>query len=175
MDTALQNAAVAGFCFCLLWAAMSDARGFVIPNRAVIGIVALFPVHLLARFLAGGAFAPPLSDGLFAFALAGIVLLAGFGLFTLQLMGGGDAKLAAAVALWAGPDHLFLFLVAASMAGGLIAAGMLIWHAAFTTTEEQSSKGTFAVRLQRGLKDPVPFGIAIAAGGLLVAAKLIAG
>lgn len=173
MDTALQNAAVAGFCFCLLWAAASDARGYVIPNRAVIGIVALFPVHLFARVLAQAPFAHPLSDGLWAFALAGIVLLGGFGLFMLRLIGGGDAKLAAAVTLWAGPDNLFLFLIAAGLAGGLLAAAVLLWRAVVPSLAGETPSVALGVRLHRGLKDPVPFGVAIALSGFLIAFKLI--
>lgn len=172
MDTALQNAAIAGFAFCLLWAAASDARGFVIPNRAVIAIAALFPVHLATRVLATGAVVPTLSDGLLALALAAIVLIAGFGLFAAQLVGGGDAKLAAAVALWAGSDNIVAFLILASLAGGMLAASVLLWRAAFPHLEGEPSHEAIGVRLKRGLKTPVPFGVAIAAAGLFIAARV---
>jgi len=172
MDTALQNAAIAGFAFCLLWAAASDARGFVIPNRAVIAIAALFPVHLLTRVLAAGAVMPTLSDGLLALALAGVVLIAGFGLFAVQLVGGGDAKLAAAVALWAGADNIVAFLILAALAGGVLAAGVLVWRAAFPRAEGEPSHEDFGTRLKRGLKAPVPFGVAIAAAGLFIVVRV---
>ncbi|MGE5536977.1 MAG: prepilin peptidase [Gemmatimonas sp.] len=173
MDAALHNAALAGFAFCLLWAAASDARGFIIPNRAVVAIAALFPVHLLSRIIATGAVVPTASDGLLALALAGLVLIAGFALFALQLIGGGDAKLAAAVALWAGIDHILAFLIIASVAGGVLASGVLIWRAAFPQLEGAAGQG-FAVRLRRGLKAPVPFGVAIAVAGLYIVMRLAA-
>lgn len=172
MDTALQNAAIAGFAFCLLWAAASDARGFVIPNRAVVAIAALFPVHLLTRMLATGAVLPTLSDGLLALALAGIVLIAGFGLFAIQLVGGGDAKLAAAVALWAGSDNIVAFLILAALAGGVLASGVLLWRAVFPAAEGEPTHEDMATRLKRGLKTPVPFGVAIAAAGLYIAIRV---
>lgn len=172
MDTALQNAAIAGFAFCLLWAAASDARGFLIPNRAVAAIAVLFPVHLLARMIASGAVTPVLTDGVVALALASIVLIAGFGLFAIQLIGGGDAKLAAAAALWAGSDNILPFLIIASLAGGALASTVLLWRAAFPHLEGEPSYESIGVRLKRGLKTPVPFGVAIAAAGLFIAARI---
>ena len=172
MDTVLQNAAIAGFAFCLLWAAASDARGFLIPNRAVVAIGALFPVHLLARMIASGAVTPVLTDAAVALALAGIVLIAGFGLFALQLVGGGDAKLAAAAALWAGFDNILSFLIIASLAGGLLASAVLLWRAAFPHLEGEPSHESIGTRLKKGLKTPVPFGVAIAAAGLFIAARI---
>lgn len=172
MDNALQNAAIAGFAFCLMWAAACDARGYLIPNRAVVAIAALFPIHLIARMIAGGAVVPVLTDGAFAAALAGIVLLAGFGLFAIQLVGGGDAKLAAAAALWAGSDNIATFLIIASLAGGLLAIVVLLWRTAFPHLEGEPTHEDIGTRLKRGLKTPVPFGVAIAAAGLFIAARI---
>jgi prepilin peptidase CpaA len=172
MDTALQNAALAGFAFCLMWAAASDARGYVIPNRAVIAIAALFPVHLITRALATSALVPTVTDGLFALALAAVVLVAGFALFAVQLIGGGDAKLAAAVALWAGADNILAFLILAALAGGILAAAVLMWRAAFPQLEGEPSHEGIITRLRRGLKTPVPFGVAIAAAGLFIAMRV---
>jgi prepilin peptidase CpaA len=171
MDTALQNAAIAGFAFCLVWAAASDARGYIIPNRAVIAIAALFAVHLITRALTTGAIVPTLTDGVLALALASIVLIAGFGLFAVQLVGGGDAKLAAAVALWAGSQNILAFLILSSLAGGMLAIGVLLWRAAFPRGEVELSQSV-GTRLKRGLKTPVPFGVAIAAAGLYIAMRV---
>jgi prepilin peptidase CpaA len=155
-----------------LWAAVSDARGFVIPNRTVAAIAVLFPVHLLARMIASGSVAPVLTDGVIAFALAAVVLLAGFGLFALQLVGGGDAKLAAAAALWAGSENILPFLIIASLAGGLLASAVLLWRTAFPHLEGEPSHESIGARLRKGLKTPVPFGVAIAAAGLFIAARI---
>jgi prepilin peptidase CpaA len=172
MDNALQNAAIAGFTFCLVWAAISDMRGMTIPNRAVVAIAALFPVHLIARVMAGDLMVPVLTDGALALALATIVLLAGFGLFAIQLVGGGDAKLAAAAALWAGSDYIAAFLIIVSLAGGLLAAGFLFWRATLPLLKGERRSDDFAMRLKRGLKSPIPFGVAIAVAGLFIAARV---
>jgi prepilin peptidase CpaA len=173
MDNALQNAAVAGFAFCLLWAAASDARGFVIPNRAVVAIAALFPIHLIARMIIGGAMLPVLTDGALAVALASLVLIAGFGLFAIQLVGGGDAKLAAAAALWAGSDNIVVFLIIASLAGGLLAAGVLVWRTLLPQRGSASSGDDIGARLKSSLKTPIPFGVAIAIAGLFIAVRVV--
>jgi prepilin peptidase CpaA len=174
MDAAFQNAALAGFAFCLLWAAASDARGYLIPNRAVIAIAALFPVHLITRLIAAGAFLPTLGDGAMALGLAVLVLVVGFALFSLHLVGGGDAKLAAAVALWAGSDHILAFLIIASISAGLLASAVLIWRSAFSQCEGATVLQGFSLRLRQGLKAPVPFGVAIAIAGLYIVMRLAA-
>ena len=48
------------------------------------------------------------------------VLVVAFGFFTRGWIGGGDAKLAAATALWLGFDHLLAYLVYASLFGGAL-------------------------------------------------------
>ena len=49
-----------------------------------------------------------------------VVLVVAFGFFTHGWIGGGDAKLAAATALWLGFDHLLPYLVYASLFGGAL-------------------------------------------------------
>ena len=66
-----------------------------------------------------------------ALAVAAAVFVFGFVLFARQLIGGGDVKLIAAVSLWAGPEHLALFALVTSLAGGVLALGSLWyrrWH-----------------------------------------------
>jgi prepilin peptidase CpaA len=66
------------------------------------------------------------------------------------MLGGGDVKLLAASALWTGSAALLPFLTATALAGGLLAAVFLV----------------FARR--GGRRVALPYGVAIAAGGLLV-------
>ncbi|HTI87635.1 MAG TPA: prepilin peptidase [Alphaproteobacteria bacterium] len=174
MDAAFQNAALAGFAFCLLWAAARDARGYVIPNRAIVATIALFPIYLLTRAIATGSMISAVGDGAVGLSLAALVLIAGLAMFSLHLIGGGDAKLASAVALWAGADNVVAFLIIASISGGVLAAAVLIWRAAFPQLESAPSLQTFGVRLRQGLKAPVPFGVAIAIGGLYIVTRLAA-
>jgi prepilin peptidase CpaA len=67
-------------------------------------------------------------------------------------MGGGDVKLAAALALWFSPQSIIKFLVLTSLAGGVLTLGVLAWH-----------------RLkQREGRPEIPYGVAIAFGGLAI-------
>ena len=66
------------------------------------------------------------------------------------MLGGGDVKLLAAAALWTGSAALLPFLMATALAGGLLAALFL----AFARRE--------------GKPVALPYGVAIAAGGILI-------
>jgi len=83
------------------------------------------------------------------------------------VLGGGDAKLIPAVALWAGPGTLAAFLFVTAVTGGLIALAMIavrrLRPASGGTGESQAG----ATALQGG----VPYGFAIAVGGLIVATE----
>jgi len=80
-----------------------------------------------------------------------IVLLAGFVLFSAGVIGGGDAKMAAAVAVWIGFSYdLLRFFLVMSLAGGVLALAALAI---------QGLRGT-------PLRRPLPYGVAIAAAAL---------
>jgi prepilin peptidase CpaA len=80
-----------------------------------------------------------------------VVLGLGFVLFATGVIGGGDAKLGAAVALWIGFSfELLRFFLIMSVAGGILAVIALIWQA----------------RTRRPLTSALPYGVAIGAAGL---------
>ena len=54
-----------------------------------------------------------------------IVLVVTFVMFSFGWIGGGDAKLAAATALWLGFAHLFDYLVYASVLGGALTLALI--------------------------------------------------
>jgi prepilin peptidase CpaA len=85
-------------------------------------------------------------------ALAALVLLSG--LFALKLMGGGDVKLLTALALWVRPEVFLQLLVIMALAGGVLTIVMGAWH---------------VMRRQRD-RLAIPYGVAIAFGGLWVLA-----
>jgi prepilin peptidase CpaA len=85
-------------------------------------------------------------------ALAALVLLAG--LFALKLMGGGDVKLLTVLALWVRPEVFVQLLVIMALAGGVLTIVMSAWH---------------VMRRQRD-RLAIPYGVAIAFGGLWVLA-----
>ena len=87
-------------------------------------------------------------------AAATAVFVAGAVAFRFRLLGGGDVKLIAAAALWLGAAALGPFLLATALAGGALAVGFLLARHA----------------RREGLAAGLPYGIAIAAGGILVSA-----
>jgi prepilin peptidase CpaA len=144
----------------LIWAAFSDLRHYLIPNRIPVLIAAAYAVIASAlplTFVIGGF-------------LTGLAVLAlGMLVFARGWMGGGDVKLMAAVALWAGPSFLPVFGLVTSISGALLALIMLsparrMLPAPSADALELTGADGTAVR------QPMPFGVAIATGGLFLAA-----
>ncbi|HMK68325.1 MAG TPA: hypothetical protein VK433_07240, partial [Stellaceae bacterium] len=84
-----------------------------------------------------------------------------------------DTKLLAAVGLWAGPDLAATFLIATAFAGAVIGVAWLtpvrrLMPAAPLEDEAGSVEPGTGFRAR--LKQPVPYGVAIALGGLHLAA-----
>ena len=94
-----------------------------------------------------------------------VVLTITFACFAFGWIGGGDAKLAAATALWLGFDHLLVYLVYAAFAGCALAMVLLSFRrwplpAALITQQ-------WAQRLHDS-KSGMPYGVALAIGALLI-------
>jgi prepilin peptidase CpaA len=138
-------------------AAVTDLFTLTVPNRIVIALALLF---FLAAPLAGFR----LTDiGVHAgLALAALAL--GFALFSLGLVGGGDAKLFAASCLWLGPQAIVPYALYAALIGGALALLLLFWRAQ-PLPAMLASKG-WLVRLHSP-NEGMPYGIALAAAGLL--------
>ncbi|GER07470.1 type 4 prepilin peptidase 1 [Iodidimonas muriae] len=144
----------------LIWAAVHDLRTRLIPNRIPALIVLLFlPAALLG-------YVPQWSTHLLVF---GIVFAITATAFALGWMGGGDAKLIPAITLWAGPQHLVLFLLAMALAGGLVAATMLVLRKKSQNTPLGPTGGQDPAAAQDGsaaaYTPSVPYAVAIAIGG----------
>lgn len=172
--TLLNQFLIVAFAGCVLWAAVGDMRRFIIPNRLVGAIAALWVGHAMIGVAAGmpfSYFALAAGFGLGAFAL-GVVLFMG------RLIGGGDVKLFAAVALWAGPQLAMPMAITTLICGGALALGYLALRTArnmAAVTVPGVAQAGFGAALRGALKTEVPFGVAIAAGGLLVAYRLFFG
>jgi prepilin peptidase CpaA len=142
----------------MAFAASTDLLTMTISNRVSLILVAGF--FVLAIVVGMGPM-----DVLAHIGAAGVVLIVAFGLFVRGWIGGGDAKLAAATALWLGFDHLFAYLVYSSLFGGMLTLALLQVRAlplpAFLATQE------WAQRLHRH-DSGVPYGIALAAAALVI-------
>jgi prepilin peptidase CpaA len=97
--------------------------------------------------------------GIAVFAVAAAAFVAG-------VLGGGDVKLLAAMSLFAGPTRLVDFLTITALVGGLL--GLAILAGAPIGRPVAAGDASLKARLRQGL----PYGPAIAAGGLWVAASL---
>jgi prepilin peptidase CpaA len=130
----------------LALAASHDVVSRIIPNPLVAGLG-------LGFFAAAGVSGLPHS-AIAAHAGCGFVVLAGgLLLFARGVAGGGDAKLAAAVALWLGWELLAAFLIATSLFGGGLAVLYLLLRLARGESGERRAP-------------TLPYGAAIAAAGL---------
>ncbi|NTF40500.1 prepilin peptidase [Rhizobium rhizogenes] len=153
----LEVAALLIFPLCMSIAAISDLLTMTIPNRVSLALAVSFLV--LAP-----VFGLSLPEIGMHFAGAGLVFLACFAFFALNVMGGGDAKLLAAATLWFGFDTSLLeFLVYVAFIGGVLTVLIVLLRS-------QSN-----IIMAMGLPLPnslmvakkIPYGIAIAIGGVL--------
>jgi prepilin peptidase CpaA len=133
----------------LIVAAIIDVRTFTISNRLNLAVALMAPLYWWASHL------PLWPDAAAQVAIA----IAVFGLFAIAfyigMMGGGDVKLAAALALWFSPQSTIRFLVVTSLAGGVLTLGVLALRRA---------------RRREG-RPEVPYGVAIAFGALVILAQ----
>lgn len=164
MALQLQSAALIGFAALLLLAAFEDLRRLVIPNALTLAMCVLWPLDIAA--------APSLYGVLGSLGCALAVFLAGAVCFSRGYVGGGDVKLLAAAALWAGPAGTFPLLVVTGVLGGVLALLLLVPPGAYVLELTRAKLGPAdgAVKLPPKSRSaiPVPYGIAIAAAALIV-------
>jgi len=130
----------------LVVAAVIDIRTFTISNRLNRVVALLAPVYWASIALSPWpGIAVQLAAGAIVFTLLA-------GAFYAGMMGGGDVKLAAALALWFSPAGTVRFLVLTSLAGGVLTVGLVAWHRA----------------KKREGRPEIPYGVAIAFGGLAI-------
>jgi len=97
--------------------------------------------------------------------IAGLLtFVVGFVLFSANIIGGGDAKMLAACAIWVGWDALMQFAVVTAFAGGALVIMIKIW--AFFARRQNLGKTGWAKNFL-SKKPQLPYGIAIAAGGVI--------
>lgn len=150
MDTSLlTDLLCATLAMMLLWAAVVDIRTRTIANRLNLAIAVMAPLFWWAT---GTELWP---DAALRVAVAVAVFLLFAVAFHLGAMGGGDVKLAAALALWFAPRDTLLLIVVMSLAGGVLTAIVMIDH---------------RIRKTEG-RPEVPYGVAIAFGALWLLAQ----
>ena len=133
----------------LLVAAAIDMRTFTISNRLNVAVALLAPVYWWSIGL------PLWPDAAIQVGVAIAVFLLLAAAFYAGMMGGGDVKLAGALALWFSPLSTLKFLVLMSIAGGVLTLAVL---------------GVHRFRKKPG-RPEIPYGVAIAFGGLWILAQ----
>lgn len=147
-DAMIQYGLLACLAIALLVAAFTDLRSRRIDNWLNGAIALGAPVFWWASGLSlwpGAALQLGVALGCF------VVLAA---LFAIRAMGGGDVKLLTALALWIPPAQFLNLLLVMALVGGILTIVFGAWH---------------VMRRQRD-RIAVPYGVAIAAGGLWVLA-----
>ncbi len=144
----------------LCWAAFSDFLKFIIPNQVCVAVAALYPLYVWA--------AVPDVDWAGGIACGTIVFALGFVFFALRLTGGGDVKLLSAVSIWAGPTLVLPFLAVTAFAGGVVSLATLI-----RVRLRPAGRIGFSMRETPAMRERVPYGVAIAVGGVYVAVQLM--
>ncbi len=137
---------LAALAIALLVAAFTDIRRRQIDNWLTAGIALAAP---LFWWSSGLALWPDVAMQA-GVAFAALAVLAG--MFAFGMMGGGDVKLLAALALWIEPSWFLNLLIMMALVGGLLTIVMSAWH---------------LFRRQRH-KLAIPYGVAIATAGLWV-------
>jgi prepilin peptidase CpaA len=151
-------AALAAFVVSMLYGAASDLARFEIPNwTSLVGAGAFIPAVVAAGH-APEALLTALAVGLGC-------LVIGIVLFALGLFGGGDVKLLAAGAVWAGWDGLFAYLFLVAVVGGVLSLALLVFRRLPLAGRLRLVRWVERLHAREA---GVPYGIAIAAGALLV-------
>lgn len=142
----------------MAFAAASDLFTMTISNRVSLVLAAGF----LALALLSGM---PFLDILSHIGAGATVLVIAFGCFAMGWIGGGDAKVAAAAALWFGFGHLLSYLLYASLFGGALT--LLLLQFRQWPLPWQLAGQPWLLKLH-AKETGIPYGIALAIGALMI-------
>ena len=142
----------------MAFAASSDLITMTISNRVSLVLVASFFALALMWQM------PPAEIGMHVAAAAAVLVVA-FTFFAFGWIGGGDAKLAAATALWIGFDQLPNYVIFASLFGGVLTFVILRFRA--MPLPRLLASQDWVLRLHR-MDTGIPYGIALALAALMI-------
>lgn len=146
------------FPLCMAMAACSDLLTMTIPNRLSILLVGAFVAIAPFSGLSLVDFMIHLGAGVTVFAVC-------FALFAFNIMGGGDAKILTASAIWFGfNDSLMMYMLWVSVLGGFLSIFIL------TMRSQHDMILAYGIPFPETMmhKKKVPYGIAIGAAAFMV-------
>ena len=151
------NAGLTLFPILMIWAGVADVVTLRISNRLVtVSALLFFPLALASEM--------PLGAMAIHLAVAAVLLIFGFCLFSFRIIGAGDAKLLSAAGLWLGFPCVMPFLLYSAAAGGVLAGAIGLWSA--LTAEVSFHSDAMGHALER-FRPNVPYGFALAIGSIL--------
>jgi prepilin peptidase CpaA len=142
----------------MAFAASSDLLTMTISNRVSLILIGGF-------FVLAAMSGMPLAEIGTHLGASAIVLVVAFVFFARGWIGGGDAKLATATALWLGFDQLLNYVILASLFGGLLT--LIVMRFRLMPLPGALANQEWAKRLHR-MDSGVPYGIALALAALAI-------
>jgi prepilin peptidase CpaA len=159
---------LSGLAILLCVAALGDIRSYRIPNKLNLTIAALAVPYWLVHFTGPwSAIWTALWPQLILIAAAFTILLI---IMQVNVLGGGDAKLLLALAFWLPVNSYLDMIMLTAIAGGLLCLGLLVVRRHKTTAPATGMNGE---AVDSKLKQRIPYGVAIATGGLVPVSQLI--
>jgi prepilin peptidase CpaA len=147
------------FPFCMVFAAISDMVSMTIANRISAILVVTFAVVAPLTGMEWSTYG-------WHFAAGGLVLAVTFLMFAVGAMGGGDAKLLAATAVWMGMSmELMQYVFYGAMIGGVLTLLIILYR---RSPLSMLTGNHLLLRHFANEKAGVPYGVALGAAGLLV-------
>jgi prepilin peptidase CpaA len=155
----LKDLAPATFAALVIFAALRDLSTFTIPNWVSAALAAAFAPAALISHMAWPDVGWHVALGLGMLVVAAVM-------FALGWIGGGDAKLAAAAALWLGPNptSIMQFVFVTGLAGGALALSLVALRSAWL--RPFTAAGPAWTRRLATPGESAPYGVAIAIGAL---------
>lgn len=153
--------ALSVFITCMVMTAMiTDMTSFIIPNLLVVVLLLTYPIVLF--------FAPVMPDWKLSLLIGFGTFVAGYFLFSIKAIGGGDVKLFAVLSLFVGEPSFPEFLMEVALLGGLLSVVLIL--ARKMIAYSVSRFGIPAGEIPRLLKtgEPAPYGIAIGMAFLML-------
>ena len=150
------------FPFFVIYGAASDLFSMTIPNRITLALMIGFMVMALWMKMDWVTIG-------WHWAMFALVLTITFTLFAFGVIGGGDAKLAAAIALWMGWEHSLVYFLLAAFLGGVLT--ILILKIRNIPMPDWILRQQWAADIYRA--ERIPYGISMGIAALMIYAQTI--
>lgn len=165
-----------GIALCIvLYSALYDFFRLRIPNYIPVALVVVFFITFTLAHVYNMPVFQPLINHLM---IGGLTFILMFTAFAFKLMGGGDAKIIPALALWFGSDGLVYFLLWTALWGFPLALTAIILRKTKLGNRLSKTLSSHKILDKGWIKalangeNVVPYGIAIAAGAVMTFIKL---